>query len=60
MIFNSKAFQRTWRKGRMSHPYMPKWLGNTQSSFLVPNPTLGLGQEGNYLRKLLLIINYGA
>lgn len=38
MIFDSKAFQRTWHKGGT------KWLGNTQSSSLAPNLDLGLGK----------------
>lgn len=53
MIFDSKAFQRTWHKGGT------KWLGNTEFSSLVSNLDLGLGKEGNHLRKLL-IINHGA
>lgn len=53
MIFDSKAFQRTWHKGGT------KWLGNTQSSSLAPNLDLGLGKEGNHLSKLL-IIHHGA
>lgn len=31
-----------------------------ESSSLVPNPTLGLGEEGNHLRKFILILQHGA